>query len=320
MHVDAEGQPDLDSMRFSGASATPGRHNRHQHLITLTGRRPRDAPGVPHLTKANLAMMVLRLAASTPVPAAEQAAKTFPIADYIVRVAQSKAHCVPRWNTVPPRRMRRMGCQQQTLCQMASTRGWPLHLRPNPPPTWSLDRSYCDRARTLRSLSDLELDSLVIFQRTAPTNLGIVDEEIFCATIGSDKAKALIAVEPFDGSLCHTRNFLMRADAEKHPAVSLYVAGKAYSCSGGQVVFVAALRFPRSNYRALDSPNFDAAPSRRYSTTAVSWQRLAPCRLNSSRSKMRRLRSTGVTTSSGATGCHRCPAYGHHDMLRRKSG
>jgi hypothetical protein len=159
-------------------------------------------------------MMVLRLAASTPVPAAEQAAKTFPIADYIVRVAQSKAHCVPRWNTVPPRRMRRMGCQQQTLCQMASTRGWPLHLRPNPPPTWSLDRSYCDRARTLRSLSDLELDSLVIFQRTAPTNLGIVHEEIFCATIGSDKAKALIAVEPFDGSLCHTRNFLMRADAE----------------------------------------------------------------------------------------------------------
>jgi hypothetical protein len=157
--------------RFSAVqrpSATQGRHNRHLHLITLTGRRPRDAPGVPHLTKANLATMVLRLAASTPVPAAEQAAKTFPIADYIVRVAQSKAHCVPRWNTVPPRRMRRMGCQQQTLCQMASTRGWPLHLRPNPPPTWSLDRSYCDRARTLRSLSDLELDSLVIFQRTAP--------------------------------------------------------------------------------------------------------------------------------------------------------
>jgi hypothetical protein len=307
MHVEAEGQPDLDSMRFSAALATPGRHNRHQHLITLTGRRPRDAPGVPHLTKANLAMMVLRLAASTPVPAAEQAAKTFPIADYVVRVAQSKAHCVPRW----------MGCQQQTLCQMASTRGWPLHLRPNPPPTWSLDRSYCDRARTLRSLSDLELDSLVIFQRTAPTNLGIVDEEIFCATIGSDKAKALIAVEPFDGSLCHTRNFLMRVDAEKHPAVSLYVAGKAYSCSGGQVVFVAALRFPRSKYRALDSPEL-----RRRALQALQHHchfLAAPCPVPA---EFISLEDAPLAKHwhHHIIGCHRCPANGHHDMLRRKSG
>jgi hypothetical protein len=31
----------------------------------------------------------------------------------------------------------------------------------------------------------------------------MVDEQIFSATVDSDKAKALIAVEPFDGSLCH---------------------------------------------------------------------------------------------------------------------
>ena len=73
----------------------------------------------------------------------------------------------------------------------------------------SLDWSYCDRARTLGSLTDLELNPLVIVQRIAPTNLGMVDEQIFSATVDSDKAIALIAVEPFDGSLCHAINFLM---------------------------------------------------------------------------------------------------------------
>jgi hypothetical protein len=72
----------------------------------------------------------------------------------------------------------------------------------SPPPMRSLDWSYCDRPRTLGSLTDLELNPLVIVQRIAPTNLGMVDEHIF-ATVDSDKAKALIAVEPFDGSLCH---------------------------------------------------------------------------------------------------------------------
>jgi hypothetical protein len=89
----------------------------------------------------------------------------------------------------------------------------------------SLDWSYCDRARTLGSLTDLELNSLVIVQRIAPTNLGMVEEQIFSATVGGDKAKALIAVEPFDGSLCHALNFLMLADLEEHTAVSLLDAG-----------------------------------------------------------------------------------------------
>jgi hypothetical protein len=73
----------------------------------------------------------------------------------------------------------------------------------------ALDWSYCDRARTLGSLTDLELNPLVIVQRIAPTNLGMVEEQIFSATVGGDKAKALMAVEPFDGSLCHALNFLI---------------------------------------------------------------------------------------------------------------
>jgi len=38
---------------------------------------------------------------------------------------------------------------------------------------------------------------------SAPTDLGVVDEQIFSTTVRSDKAKALITVEPLDGSLCH---------------------------------------------------------------------------------------------------------------------
>jgi hypothetical protein len=50
------------------------------------------------------------------------------------------------------------------------------------------------------------LDALIILERTisaARTDLGVVDEHIFSTAVNSDKAKALIAVEPFDGSLCH---------------------------------------------------------------------------------------------------------------------
>lgn len=89
----------------------------------------------------------------------------------------------------------------------------------------SLDWSYCERPRTLGSLTDLEFNPLVIVQRIAPTNLGMVDEQIFSATVDRDKAKALIAVEPFDGSLCHALNFLMLADLEEHTAASLPDAG-----------------------------------------------------------------------------------------------
>jgi hypothetical protein len=89
----------------------------------------------------------------------------------------------------------------------------------------ALDWSYCDRARTLGSLTDLELNPLVIVQRIAPTNLGMVEEQIFSATVGGDKAIALTAVEPFDGSLCHALSFLMLADLDEHTAASLPDAG-----------------------------------------------------------------------------------------------
>ena len=68
-----------------------------------------------------------------------------------------------------------------------------------------LDRGDPDRLRTFGCLFNLELDALIILEGTmsTPKDLGVVDEQIFSTVVGSDKAKALIAVEPFDGSLCH---------------------------------------------------------------------------------------------------------------------
>ena len=92
------------------------------------------------------------------------------------------------------------------LVKSASDRGsaWPDVASP-PVTTRSLDRGDSDRLRTFGSLFDLELDALIILERTAsaPTDLGVVDEHIFSTAVGSDKAKTLIVVEPFDGSLRH---------------------------------------------------------------------------------------------------------------------
>ena len=68
-----------------------------------------------------------------------------------------------------------------------------------------LNARYSDRLRAFRSLGDVELDSLAVFKRaiTARLDLRMVNEHIFCAAIGSDKAEAFIGVEPFHGSLCH---------------------------------------------------------------------------------------------------------------------
>jgi hypothetical protein len=106
-----------------------------------------------------------------------------------------------------------------------------------------LDWSYCDRARPLGSLTDLELNPLLIIQRIAPTNLGMVEEQIFSATVGGDKAKALIVVEHFDGSLCHALNFLMLADLEEHTAASLPDAGLTLvrTVGSGVALFAAPL-------------------------------------------------------------------------------
>ena len=71
----------------------------------------------------------------------------------------------------------------------------------------SLDGGHSHRLRTLRSLADLELDSLVLLKgaKTVPLDLRMVDEHIFCAAIRGDEAESLLAVEPFNGSLCHTK-------------------------------------------------------------------------------------------------------------------
>lgn len=74
-----------------------------------------------------------------------------------------------------------------------------------------LDGGNSDRLRAFGSLFDLESDALIFLQGTksAPANRGVVDKHICPATVGRDKAKALVAVEPFDGSLCHIPYFLI---------------------------------------------------------------------------------------------------------------
>ena len=74
-----------------------------------------------------------------------------------------------------------------------------------------LDRGHSYRLRTFGSLFNLESDSLIFPQRTksVPLNRGVVDEHICSTTVGCDKAKTFLAVEPFDGSLCHTSRFLI---------------------------------------------------------------------------------------------------------------
>ena len=138
----------------------------------------------------------------------------------------------------------------------------------------ALDWSYCDRARTLGSLTDLELNPLVIVQRIAPTNLGMVEEQIFSATVGGDKAIALTAVEPFDGSLCHALNFLMLADLEEHTAASLPDAGLTLvrTVSSGVALLAAPLasqgssassapgRIAHGRNRFRVSPTYSKAP------------------------------------------------------------
>jgi hypothetical protein len=70
----------------------------------------------------------------------------------------------------------------------------------------SLDGGYLHRLGAFGALGDLELHSLILFERTeaATLNLGMVDEHILCAVVRCDKAKALFAIEPFHSSLCHS--------------------------------------------------------------------------------------------------------------------
>lgn len=129
----------------------------------------------------------------------------------------------------------------------------------------SLDWSYCLRARTLGSLTDLELNPLLIIQRIAPTNLGMVEEQIFSATVGGDKAKAPIVVEHFDGSLCHAHNFLMLADLEEHTAASLPDAGLTLlrTVGSGVALLAAPLASQGSSARSAAYGVTSPRPARR---------------------------------------------------------
>lgn len=73
-----------------------------------------------------------------------------------------------------------------------------------------LDRGYTDCLRTFRTLLDVELNTLVLFERakSAPLDLGVVDEDVLCSVVRRDETEALLAVEPFHSSLCHLLDFL----------------------------------------------------------------------------------------------------------------
>lgn len=72
-----------------------------------------------------------------------------------------------------------------------------------------LDGGHSDRLRAFGSLADLELNSLILIEgaEPVPLYLGVVDKYILCAAVRGDKPETLLAVEPFNSSLCHA-NYL----------------------------------------------------------------------------------------------------------------
>jgi|SRR5271157_1755702 len=76
----------------------------------------------------------------------------------------------------------------------------------------SLDGGHSHRLRTFGSLADFELDSLIFLKgaKTITLDLRMVDENVFCAAVRGDKSEALLAVEPFHSSLCHTNFSLFK--------------------------------------------------------------------------------------------------------------
>lgn len=70
----------------------------------------------------------------------------------------------------------------------------------------ALQNAHVRGLRTLLALLDVEFDSLRFFEVTVTRTCdrAEVDEDVFATTVGSDKAEALLAVEPLHSSLCHT--------------------------------------------------------------------------------------------------------------------
>lgn len=83
--------PDLSSMT-SYAMSMPGLRHSRQRVMAISGRRARTKLlVVPHLTSSALALMVLRRAASMPIPDAQQLSAVFKTADCVVRAAQAES-------------------------------------------------------------------------------------------------------------------------------------------------------------------------------------------------------------------------------------
>ena len=83
--------PDLGSMT-SYAMSMPGWQHSRQRVMVISGRRARaKLLVVPHLTSSALALMVLRRAASLPIPDAQQLSAVFKTADCVVRAAQAES-------------------------------------------------------------------------------------------------------------------------------------------------------------------------------------------------------------------------------------
>ncbi len=75
----------------------------------------------------------------------------------------------------------------------------------------SLERANQLSLWALGAFADLELNWLVLFERTEAVglNLGVVDEKISGSVVRGDETKALFAVEPLHSSLCHIYTFFL---------------------------------------------------------------------------------------------------------------
>lgn len=83
--------PDLSSMT-SYAMSMPGWRHSRQRLMVISGRRARvKLLVVPHLTSSALGLMVLRLAASMPIPDAQRLSAAYKTADCLVRAAHAES-------------------------------------------------------------------------------------------------------------------------------------------------------------------------------------------------------------------------------------
>src|ERR671918_2610135 len=70
----------------------------------------------------------------------------------------------------------------------------------------SAERSDLGGLRTLLTLLDVERHALTLVEALVSVGLdrGVVHEHVRAATVGSEEAVALLAVEPLDGALCHS--------------------------------------------------------------------------------------------------------------------